>query len=153
MLRNSLLALGVVAVAFLSLSAADKDPNKEDAKLDPAKLVGKWEFVSGETDGKKVPAEHFEKTSVEITKDILTLKTADGDYVMKYKVDTEKSPCRISLEITKGPQGEGSKSEGIIALKEGELKLCYPPMGGDTPKEFATKEGSKLHLFVLKAKK
>jgi uncharacterized protein (TIGR03067 family) len=153
MRKPFLFALGVAVLAFLPLNAADKDKEKEPAKLDPAKLIGKWDFVSGETDGKKVPEEHFKNTSVEITKDVLTLKTAEGDYLMKYKLDVDKSPCRISLEITKGPQGEGAKAEGIIALKDGELKLCYPPMGGDAPKEFAAKEGSKLHFFVLKAPK
>jgi uncharacterized protein (TIGR03067 family) len=72
---------------------------------------------------------------------------------MKYKLDADKTPARVSIEITKGPQGEGAKTEGIIALKDGELKLCYPPMGGDTPKEFGAKEGSNLHYFVLKMKK
>jgi uncharacterized protein (TIGR03067 family) len=72
---------------------------------------------------------------------------------MKYTLDTKKSPCRISIEIVKGPQGEGAKTEGIIAVKGDELKLCYPAMGGEAPKEFVSKEDSKLHLFVLKRKK
>ena len=41
---------------------------------------------------------------------------------------------------------------GIIALKEGNLQLCYPAMGGEPPTTFATKAGSGLHLFVLKRK-
>jgi uncharacterized protein (TIGR03067 family) len=153
MRKPFLFAVGVAALAFLPLSAADKDKDKEPAKLDPAKLIGNWHFVSGEADGKKVPEDHFKDAAVEITKETLTLKTSEGDYVMKYKLDVDKSPCRISMEITKGPQGEGSKAEGIIELKDGQLKLCYPPMGGDAPKDFTSKEGSKLHSFVLKAKK
>ena len=57
------------------------------------------------------------------------------------------------MEIVKGPQGEGAKAVGIVALKGGNLLLCYAAMGGETPTEFATKAGSGLHLFVLKRKK
>jgi hypothetical protein len=50
----------------------------------------------------------------------------------------------------KGPMGEGARTEGIIELKDGRLKVCSPPMGGKVPKDFSAKEGSGLHLFVLK---
>ena len=139
--------------AGLMLSIHGVCAAEEAARLDPAKLVGTWVYVSGEREGKAVPAEQLAKASVEITKETITLKSPEGEFVIKYKLDTAKHPCQIAMEITKGPQGEGSKSDGIIALKDGELKICYPAMGGDTPKDFATKEGSGLHLFVLKPKK
>jgi uncharacterized protein (TIGR03067 family) len=140
---------GLIALAFLATLAAAE----EKAKLDPAGLVGTWTYVSGESDGKKVPAENLQKGTVEISKENITLKSDDGKFVIKYELDPSKSPCRIKMEITEGPQGQGSKAEGIIALKGDELKLCYPPMGGDVPQEFSAKEGSHLHLFVLKRKK
>ena len=149
MRRNCLFALGFAILVLSPLAAADKD----EAKLDPAKLVGTWVYVSGEEDGTKKTADDLKGGTVEITKDTISLKSADATYVIKYTLDTKKSPARISMEITKGPQGEGSKAEGIIALKDDELKLCYAPMGGKAPKEFSAKEGSKLHLFVLKPKK
>jgi uncharacterized protein (TIGR03067 family) len=149
MRMKCLLALGSAALVLSALTAADKD----EAKLDPAKLVGTWAYASGEVDGKKKSADDLKMGTVEITKDTLTLKSPDGTYVIKYTLDTTKSPARISMEITKGPQGEGSKAEGIIELKGDELRLCYPAMGGEAPKEFSAKEGSKLHLFVLKPKK
>jgi uncharacterized protein (TIGR03067 family) len=153
MRRTFLVALGVVAVAIVPLCAADKEKDKPDAKLDPAKLVGNWTFVSAVRDGNKVAEANLKNDTAEFTKDTITLKNDKDTYVMKYKLDTDKTPCRISIEITKGPQGEGAKTEGIIAVKDGELKLCYPPMGGDVPKDFEAKEGSKLHYFVLKMKK
>src|SRR6516162_6050228 len=147
-----LLALGTIVFMLSALTAAD-EKDSDEGKLDPAKLVGTWNYVSGEREGKKVPEENLKKGTVEITKDTITLKSDDATFVLKYSVDAKKSPARISMEITDGPQGKGSKSEGIIALKGDELKLCYQWMGGDAPKEFATKEDSKLHLFVLKKKK
>jgi uncharacterized protein (TIGR03067 family) len=151
MYAKCLLALGAVVLVLAPLGADDKD-KKDDAKFDPAKIAGTWSYVSGERDGKKVPEANLKKGSVEITKDTITLK-GDDTYVMKYSLDPKKTPCRITIEITKGPQGEGAKAEGIIALKGDELKLCYNPMGGEAPKDFATKEGSNLHLFILKPKK
>jgi uncharacterized protein (TIGR03067 family) len=143
-----LLVLGVAVFLSSKLNADDKDK-----ELDPAKLVGTWAYVSGERDGQKVPEDNLKKGTVEITKETITLKSDEASYVIKYTLDTKKSPCRISLEITKGPMGEGAKAEGIIALNGDELKLCYQPMGGDAPKEFSAKEKSGMHLFVLKRKK
>ena len=150
MRAKCLLVLGVAVLVLSPLDARQKD--RDEGKLDPAKLVGTWTYVSGERDGNKVPEDNLKKGTVVITKDTITLK-GEEVYVIKYSLDTKKSPCRISMEITKGPQGEGAKAEGIIALKGDELKLCYPPMGGDVPKEFSAKKDSKLHLFVLKRKK
>ena len=129
-----LLGLGVVAFLVPALAAEEKD--KVAARLDPAKLVGTWTYISGVVSGKKVPADHLEKGIVEITRDTITLKSPDGNFVIAYSVDAKKSPARIAMKITKGPQGEGAKAEGIVALKGDELKLCYPAMGGEAPKEF-----------------
>lgn len=142
--------LGLIAVGLvLAPAAAD-----ENDKLSADKLVGPWVYVSGVKDGKKMADENIKKDSVEITKETMTLKAEgqEGEFVIKYKLDPSKSPCRVSMEITKGPAGEGSKAEGIIELKDGQLRICYPPMGGDAPKDFASKEGSGLHYFVLKKK-
>jgi uncharacterized protein (TIGR03067 family) len=147
MRATGLLALFALGSLLAPATAGEK------GKLDPAGLPGTWTFVSGEKDGKKIDAKDLEKGAVEISKDAITLKTPEGKFVFKYQLDATKDPCRIKMEITEGPQGQGSKSEGIIALQGDELKLCYPAMGGGTPSEFATKEGSGLHLFVLKRKK
>jgi len=149
MRTKCLLALGAALVAVAAPNAAAE----EKAKLDPAKLVGTWNYVSGEEDGKKADPERLKKGTVEITKDTISLKSDDATFVLKYSVDNGKSPCQIALEIVKGPQGEGAKAVGIVALKGDSLLLCYPAMGGQAPTTFAAKAGSGLHLFVLKRKK
>ena len=45
--------LGLMALGLLVSAAAAEDKEK----LDPAKLVGTWTYVSGEKDGKKIPAD------------------------------------------------------------------------------------------------
>src|SRR5262249_1685430 len=108
---------------------------------------------SAEKDGKKIPADNLKEGTVEITKENIMLKSPEGKFVIKYKLDETKSPVRISMEITEGPQGQGSKALGIVVLDGEHLKICYPDMGGDVPKDLSSKEGSGLHLFVLKRKK
>ncbi len=117
------------------------------------KIIGTWSYVSGEKDGKKIAAKDLAGGSVGITKDKITLTSPDGKFVISYKLDTSKKPAQISMEILEGPQGKGAKSVGIIGMKGENLVICYPAMGGDTPKTFATKEGSGLNLFTLKKKK
>jgi uncharacterized protein (TIGR03067 family) len=141
--------LCLIAVAFWLAPATAQDKGK----LDPAKIIGSWSYASGEKDGKKIPADDLKKGYVEITKDTLMLKSPDATFVLKYKLNTEKTPAQIDMEITEGPQGVGAKSAGIIGFKGDQLQLCYPAMGEERPTAFATKEGSGLHLFVLTKKK
>jgi uncharacterized protein (TIGR03067 family) len=141
-----LLALGVLLVAVAAIRS-------EDNKLDPAKLIGTWIYVSGEKNGEKVNEANLKDGSVTIAKDKITLKGEQGEFILKYKLNTAKSPCTIAMEIVDGPAGQGSMTEGIIAVQGDTLKICYPPMGGTPPKEFAAKKDSGLHYFGLKRKK
>ena len=147
---GGLLLLTTVTVAVAPAAAGEK--GKKGA-LDPAGLAGTWVYVSGEKDGQKVAADDLKKGYVEISKEAIKLKSPDGEFVLKYTVDATKEPARIEMEIVKGPQGEGAKAVGIVALKGDSLLLCYPAMGGQAPTTFAAKAGSGLHLFVLKRKK
>jgi uncharacterized protein (TIGR03067 family) len=148
-----LLGLLTLALLLAPEAAGQKGKGKGNGKLDPASLTGTWVYVSGERDGKKVSADELKKGVVIISKEDLRLVSPEAEFVLKYEIDAAKKPARIKLEIVKGPQGEGAKADGIIAMKGENLMLCYPAMGGEAPKEFATKEGSGLHLFVLKKKK
>jgi uncharacterized protein (TIGR03067 family) len=147
---GGLLLLTALAVAGAPAAAGEKG---KKGVLDPASLAGTWVYVAGERDGKKLSADDLKKGYVEISKEAIKLKSPDGEFVLKYTLDVTKKPARIELEIVKGPQGEGVKAVGIIALKGDQLLLCYPAMGGETPTAFAAKAGSGLHLFVLKRKK
>jgi uncharacterized protein (TIGR03067 family) len=143
---------GLIGLLTLPLLLGPVAAGEKD-KLDPAKLLGTWSYVSGEADGKKISGDDLKKGTVEFTKDTVTLSSPEGKFVIKYKVDADKSPAHIKMEILEGPQGKGAKSEGIIEFKGEQLVLCYPAMGGATPKTFETKKDSGLHLFTLKKKK
>jgi len=146
-------AIWLVTLAVLVAGGPASADEKKDAKFDATKLVGKWDFVSGQKPGEKLEADRLKDQSVEFTKDTLTLKGPAGTFVMKYKVDATKSPAAISLEITDGPAGAGSKSEGIIEIDGDKLKLCYADPGEPAPKSFEVKEKDKARSFVLKKAK
>ncbi len=146
MLRSCMLVLGFALAVTASVAAQDK----KAAKFDPAKLPGTYSFEEGVKNGEKVPADHLKGMSLIVTKDMMTMKTTDGDFVFKYTVDATKSPVALDLEITEGPVGKGSKSKGIIALEGSTLKIAYNPMEGAAPKDFDANKGTDAHSFTLK---
>lgn len=137
----------VLAACVLGANAGDKKD-----KFDAAKLVGVWTYVSGEKNGEKIDKSHFNDSKVTVTKDTITLEGPSGKFVIKYTLDTAKSPVTVAMEMTESPFGAGAKAKGIVEVKGDELKLCYAAMG-DAPTKFATKADSHHHLFVLKRSK
>ena len=144
------------ACAFLfviyALAAADEDKKGKDDKFDAAKMVGVWTYASGEKNGEKLDKDHFKDSKVTITKESITLDGPGGKFVMKYTLDSKKNPVALSMTMTESPFGAGAKAEGIVEVKDDELKICYAAEG-EAPKKFEAKEGSNHHLFVLKRSK
>ena len=141
--------LGAVAVVWWAGSLATAD---DKDKFDAGKMVGTWTYVSGEKNGARVDPESLKGGTVKITKETITLESPQGKFVIKYTLDTKTRPVSLAMEMTESPFGAGAMSKGIIEVKGDELKLCYATEG-DAPKKFETKEGSNLHLFVLKRSK
>jgi uncharacterized protein (TIGR03067 family) len=137
------MTLCALVVGIAPLGADDKE-----TKLDPAKLVGDWTYVSGMKGGEKVNADNL-KNKVVITKETLTL-AGEQKFVMKYDLDSSKSPVGIKLKMTESPFGAGAEAVGIISCDGKELKLCYDPEGKKAPAKFESTAENKAHLFVLK---
>src|SRR5262249_28992962 len=137
---------GLLVLVGMPLVAGEKP------SLDPEKLVGKWQYVSGEKSGEKVDLKMIKDQAITVTKDTWTLQGKDvkEKFVMKYELNTKKSPATIKLTMTESPFGAGAVSHGIVEVKGDELRLCYATEGDTAPKEFKTKEGDKNHLFVMK---
>lgn len=145
------LAWGVLVLAFAGLSALyAEDKAKEDAKLDPAKLVGDWKITSGKKMGEEIAAERL-ASKITWTKDEITIPAGpDQKFVMGYKIDAGKMPAEIDMEIKSGPVPEG-KAKGIVSFDGKVFKLCYSVegMGGDRPKKFESTMDGKEFLFVM----
>jgi uncharacterized protein (TIGR03067 family) len=145
------LVVGLIAAVVYSAGADDKKAEGKKAEaFDAAKLAGKWQVTGGKKAGNDV-SDEAKKGVYVITKDKITIM--DGDqtiFEIKYAIVPKTSPAAIDMEITKSPNdgANGSKAKGITALSGDELKICYPPMGGDRPTKF---DGSdKNHYFVLR---
>lgn len=144
-----ILGLGFVGLGLFvgSLGADDK----KDAKFDATKLVGDWTYVSGTKNGEKANADNL-KNKVTFTKDTITLH-GEMKFVMKYELDTSKSPVGFKLKMTESPFGAGAEAVGILSLDGDDLKMCYDPEGKKAPTKFEAGVDSKVHLFVLKRAK
>lgn len=141
------IALALCAVAGLVLVNAQAQDSKKD-KLDPAKILGTWTYVSVEKDGEKKSKDDLAGQTVVIEKGKLTLK-GQQTFVMEYELNTETSPAGIKLKIVESPFGAGAMAKGIIAVHEGELKMCYASEG-DAPKAFeAKKDGHRLMILKM----
>ncbi|MBX9582370.1 MAG: TIGR03067 domain-containing protein [Gemmataceae bacterium] len=144
-------AVGLVAALGWGVTADDKkdDGKGKGGKLDPAALVGTWEFVSGIKNGEKADPDGLKASSFTVNKDgTAVLGGPAGEFKLKYKLDAA-DPAKIDFEITDGPVAVGEKAPGIIKLDKGMVTLAYAPMGGDRPTKF---DGEKSYLFVLKKK-
>lgn len=140
------LVLGLV----VALGALSADEKKDAAAFDASKMVGTWEYKSGEKSGQKVGEEAL-KPKVKVTKDTITVGEGDMLFEFKYTVDAKASPAAIDMTMTKSPFNMELKAKGIVAVEGDEMKLCYNPTeGGDRPAKF---DGAKAHYFVLKKAK
>jgi RNA polymerase sigma factor (sigma-70 family) len=128
---------------------AAKDAEKPKADKDG--LQGTWVPMSAEQDGKQVPEEVLKDKNFEMvfTADKVNLPVK-GEQVASYKINPDKKPKEIDLLVGE----EKTARKGIYRLEEDTLTLCVPEAAGaERPTEFATKEGTKHILIVLKKKK
>jgi apolipoprotein D and lipocalin family protein len=121
-----------------------------EPKFDANQVLGTWKYVSGEKNGVDLNEDHFKDQEIVITKDAMTLKSLQSNFVMNYEFTENTLPQAVKLTIEKSPFGSGQTTNGIIELNKDTLKLCYPPKGGDSPTKFDGKAGSDQHYFVLK---
>jgi uncharacterized protein (TIGR03067 family) len=131
----------------------------EKPQTDEQSLQGTWIFVGGEKYGAKITADKAkEEQGVLVVKDDrvrLGSKLVDESTwkSFTFKLDPNKQPKRIHLTGT-NDGNEDKTSTGIYALDGDDLKICLnnDPDDKEQPKEFATKEGSRLVLMVFKRK-
>ncbi len=121
--------------------------------VDPKALVGNWSYVSAVKSGEKRTGDQLEGQLVKITPKSWTLEGNGGKFVMDYEIDAKSKPNKVKFTITESPFGEGMSTGGLVKMQGEQLVVCYSARGGDAPKEFASKEGSGVHMFVLKKEK
>lgn len=140
-MRLHLFAGLLIAVAVVPVAAADKD--------DKDKIQGAWHVVSGEDDGKNLARKDVKGTEVVITADKITVMENGKKRVMTYKLDPDKKPRHIDLTTVEGSD-EGKMAPGIYDLDANRLRICFAEPGGERPKDFDPKKGSKEMRFVMR---
>ena len=132
-----------VAVLSAPVTGQDKKAKKAEAKLE-----GSYTVVSGEENGKAVPAEKVKGSVVRFTGD--TILGVDKDkkefFAAKYTLDTARTPWTIRMTSTAPKEAE---AVGLIKKEGDTVTLIYALPGAPVPTEFKTK--ARQNMFVLKA--
>jgi uncharacterized protein (TIGR03067 family) len=148
-------ALAIIAIAnacLLTAVAASPLPVPDDKKPPEkpaaAPLEGGYAIVSGEKDGKAIPAERLKGSVVLFTADrvVGTDKDKKELFAASYVLDTTRTPWVIKMKSITPKEAE---AVGLIKKEGDTITLIYALPGTDAPKEFRTKD--KQHLFVLKS--
>ena len=145
-LAVALVCFGLCA-AFVS---AGGEPKK---KVSGPSIEGSWVGVGGISDGKKAPAEIFEKL-------MLTVTMKAGKYAVtiqgkeiesgSYKISGDKSPYNLDIDVAEG-MDKGKKQVGIVQVEGDNMTVAFAKAGGtDRPKNF---EGASGEVTMLKRKK
>ncbi len=137
------LGAAVLTAFALSVTAAFPDDEKKGA----AKLEGTYTIVSGEKDGKAIPAEEIKGSVVHFGKDRITGTDKDKKefFAATYTLDTTKTPWRIDMKSTTPKEAE---SVGLVKAGKDTVTLIYALPGAPAPTDFKTVKGQ--HLFVMK---
>jgi len=117
----------------------------------PDKIDGTYRIVRGREEGKQVPKERVQDSTVVITKDHIRITDKDHHqtWLMRYTLNPGVSPKAITMTIVEG-EGKGTTAEGIYQLEGDTLRLCYALPGHPRPKVFATRSGERELLFIMK---
>ena len=122
---------------------------RKESKFDAKKMVGNWALVSGKRAGADVAEERLAAV-VKVSEKTFTMPAGpDASFVMKYEIESSKSPVQIDLEIESGPVPEG-KAIGIVKMDGDKMVLCYDPTGQTRPEKFETSEDDGFFMFVMK---
>lgn len=133
-LSLALLALGI------SIAQDKKDATDQD------KFQGKWSMTKGEANGESLPDDFIKGFSITFTKGKYEAKLADGSGEEgEFKLDSTAKPASATFTAN------GDTRKGIYKWDGESLHLCVSDKGGETPKEFAGKDGNLS--FVLKKAK
>jgi uncharacterized protein (TIGR03067 family) len=144
---NRFLTLAVALAAIALPATAEEKGTKDDL----ARLTGTWQAVSITQDGKELPAETVEKTTLVVKGGDYTLHTPSGEIEGKHKLNSATTPKGIEAVRSKGPH-KGEKMLAIYELTDDTFKICFGP-GGKKPAELKSEAGSGCRLYVFKRAK
>ena len=133
------LSLALMAFGF---SVAQDEKNKSDDD----KIQGKWQLSKAEMNGESAPEDFVKGFTLTFTKNKFEAKLPDGSGEEgEFKLDPKTKPASASFTSS------GETRKAIYKWEGDDLHMCVSDKGGETPKEFAGKDGNLL--FVMKKAK
>lgn len=134
------LSLALLALGF-SVAKDDKEKSDDD------KIQGKWQLTKAELNGENAPEDFVKGFTLTFTKNKFEAKLADGSGEEgDFKLDSKTKP-----HATASFTASGDTRKAIYKWDGDSLHMCVSDKGGETPKEFAGKDGNLF--FVLKKAK
>jgi uncharacterized protein (TIGR03067 family) len=127
------------------------DPNRDAIQKEMAKFQGTWKFVSYEVAGRKLAEWEMKETAkyTVLFKGGHWTASSEGKIAFDQllRLDPTQSPKAIDFFDT----DRGRFWRGIYSLQGDTLTVCDRNFeNGERPKEFISRPGSRLVLFVLK---
>lgn len=139
MMRRSFIAFALILMCVPAARGADKADSIE----------GAWLPSEAELAGKKFPDELRKAIRLEVKGDQYTAIVGMKPDRGTCKLDASAKPKALDIIGTDGP----NKGKTILAIYERHgdaLRICYDLSGKSRPKEFSTKEGTRLFLATYK---
>jgi uncharacterized protein (TIGR03067 family) len=131
---------------------ARADERKPSETGDQAKLMGRWEIISGMDEDKKIPQDKLKGSIMQVEKDHIYVMDRENNklWSMTYTLDTSKQPFQITMVSDKA-DSKGKTAEGIYSIESDQLRLCYSLPGQKRPVTFDPKDSEgHQNSFVLK---
>jgi uncharacterized protein (TIGR03067 family) len=147
-MKRALVIIGVLTAGLAFAADAKNDATKKDEQ----KFNGSWKAVSVEYDGKEVPKDAVDKTSLTVKGEDYTFRRGNDVVKGTHKLDASKTPKTIDAVRSEGTDKD-KPLLGIYELSDDTYKVCFAPPGGERPTEFVSKPGSKVRLIVMKREK
>jgi uncharacterized protein (TIGR03067 family) len=148
------LIMTAALLSFVGLFAR-ADERKPSDTGDHAKLMGRWEIISGMDEDKKIPEDKLKGSFMKVEKEHIYVMDRENNklWSMTYTLDTSKQPFQITMVAETGDM-KGKTAEGIYAIEGDKLRLCYSLPGQKRPITFDPKDSEgHQNSFVLKRMK
>ena len=100
----------LASIALVALCAAQDKP----ARLDPAKLLGKWVEIEGVKGGAKADPDRLKGQFVTVDKAVFKIQgdLPEQTFEFAYQLNADKSPAEIDFEIVSPEDLKGNPAWG-----------------------------------------
>lgn len=134
--------------AFLMIAAEPA----EEAKKELEKLQGEWVMAALEVEGKPVPDEKIQGTTLTIKGDKYIVSVKDKKHEVTITLDPTKNPKHIDMAFPDGTNAPRI-GKGIYKIEDDKFILCRTQStDGDRPTQFGTFDNTGLFQVTWQRK-